>query len=141
MVMRYCLAPGERKQKHDQLLLRLHCKRLVFQGISTVFGTSALLGAIGVGIFVCRQAVAWFETGEWPPYPVWQMLWDVGISAPASQWVGIQAMINWALESPAVASLVVLCIIVFILSTIAAYFVDEAEFQISAKKRKERELD
>jgi hypothetical protein len=115
---------------HDQLLVRFRWKQLVFQAISTLFGTGALLGAIGVGIFLVGQAMAWLETGEWPPYPLWQMLWDVGISAPASQSVGIQMAINWALESPAMASLVGLCILAFLIGTIAAYFVERQNSNI-----------
>jgi hypothetical protein len=110
----------------DAFQPRLHSRRLLLQGVSAVFGKGALVGTIAVCIFLGRQAAAWWETGDWPSYPLWQMLWDVGLSAPASQRVGIQEMINWALESPAIASLAGLCILAFVISAIAAY-ADEAE--------------
>jgi len=62
-----------------------------------------------VGIFVCSllipigtvgyQTFTWLQTGKWVSLPV-RWLWHSAQTSPHVSWVGVQTMLDWALDLP-----------------------------------------
>jgi hypothetical protein len=112
-------------------LLVLKCARLLCRGVAAVFLMGATLGVFGAFLRVCGQILGWLKTGTWKPYPLWGMLLDMGIGLPRTDWVGIQKMIDWMMETAAMVWVVVMCMIGMVIGTVAIGMSDGAEAQIA----------
>jgi hypothetical protein len=118
-----------------KLLLMLKCARLLCRGVATVFLMGAMLGVFGAFLRVCVQILGWLKTGIWKPYPLWGMLRDMGIRLPRTDWVGIQKMIDWLMDTPAMIWVVVMCAIAMGIGAVAAGMGEGAEAQIADLER------
>ena len=62
-----------------------------------------LIGAVFVlaaaAIPAC-QALVWLKTGVWPPLPISSALHYIGWAVPATEWVGLQKLIDWIFYLP-----------------------------------------
>lgn len=70
---------------------------------------------IPIGI-VGYQTFTWLQTGQWVSFPV-RWLWHNAQTSPHVSWVGVQAMLDWALDLPISGAsvfilVIALCIVV-----------------------------
>lgn len=75
-------------------------------GLLAWVGKVTLLFAfISVAISVAFHVLVWLKTGDWPTTvilgePLSETLQEIGVGAPSSSWVILQAFLSWILAQP-----------------------------------------
>jgi hypothetical protein len=75
-------------------------------GFLTWLGKVTLLFTLSfAGITLAAHALVWIKSGQWPATfvlgePFGDTLRDIGVAAPSSSWVMVQALLNWIMAKP-----------------------------------------
>src|SRR5207245_1048198 len=95
-------------------------------------GLAAAGGALSIVAVLMRQCGFWLKMGVWTPYPTWEMLMDWGVTRPPhTDWIGLQKIVLWALEMPAMLWVGVGCFVLLRCCVSAEVRIRELEAEIS----------
>jgi hypothetical protein len=80
-------------------------RRKIASLLAWVGKVTLLFTFIFAGISIAAHALVWLKTGAWPTTfvlgdPLGETLRELGIEAPSSSWVKLQAFFSWMLDQP-----------------------------------------
>jgi hypothetical protein len=115
-------------------LFTLKCRRLGLLALQLVLGIGAFIGGMSVVLVLGSQGLMWLKFGVWQPYPLWEMLIGWGVPPIQTQWLGLQKIIMWALEAPAMMWVALVSFVAFVLCGMVGETVTYLDRTISHEK-------